>query len=371
VASSSARARRLDPERLPRLRAAGQLLHRPLAITEPVEIARAIAGPQAQDLYAGPLTFRSRNRRLTAADVDRARTEERSLLRTWAMRMTIHLIPTDDAGWMLPLFEPAIEKWSRRRLEHFGMSARTQDKALGVVKRALEKEGPLTRPEIADRIGGAGVELDSSTRLHITLVAVTSGIACLGPDRGRSTCLVLRDDWIGRLPPFDRDAALAELARRYLRAFGPATERDFAYWSGLGLREVRAGLAAIAGELTESRLGDDTMLSLKGVRRRLAPPGQVRLLGAFDTYMLGYRSRDFAVPREHVAAVKEGGGGWIRPVIVRDGVVIGGWRSTRSGGRIEISLNLPKPVTATVREAIDAEVADIGRFEGLPVSLAG
>ncbi|MEK6251597.1 MAG: winged helix DNA-binding domain-containing protein [Actinomycetota bacterium] len=338
---------------------------------EPVDVARAIAGAQAQDTYAGPLTFRSRSRRLTAADIDRARTRERSLLRTWVMRMTIHLIPTDDAGWLLPLFEPAIEKWSRRRLEQFGMSARTQDKALRVVKRALEKEGPLTRPEMAERISSAGVELDSSTRLHIILVAVTSGIACLGPNRGSSTCLVLRDDWLGQLPPFDRDAALAELARRYLRAFGPATERDFAYWSGLGLREVRTGLAGIASELTESRLGDHTALSLKGKRSRLPPTGQVRMLGAFDTYMLGYRSRDFAVPPEHVAAVKEGGGGWIRPVIVRDGVVIGGWRSTRSGGRIEISLNLLQPLSAAVRKAIDAEVADIARFEGIPVEMAG
>ena len=79
---------------------------------DPAEIARAIAGAQAQDVYAGPLTFRSRSRRLTAADITRARTEERSLLRTWVMRMTIHLIPTDDAGWMLPLFEPGIERWS-------------------------------------------------------------------------------------------------------------------------------------------------------------------------------------------------------------------------------------------------------------------
>jgi len=135
---------------LPRLRAAAQLLHRPVSIREPVEIARAIAGVQAQDLYAGPLAFGSRSRRLTAADVDRARTEERSLLRTWVMRMTIHMIPTDDAGWMLPLFEPAIEKWSRRRLEQLGMPPRTQEKALRVVERTLDREGPVTRPEVAD-----------------------------------------------------------------------------------------------------------------------------------------------------------------------------------------------------------------------------
>jgi winged helix DNA-binding protein len=336
-----------------------------------VDVARAIAGGQAQDQYAGSLTFRSRSRRLTAADVNHARTSERSLLRTWAMRMTIHLIPADDAAWLLPLFEPAIEKWSRRRLDQLGMSSSAQDKALRVIERALKTEGPITRPEAAARVAAAGIELDSQTRLHVVLVAVASGIACLGPDRGRSTCLVLRDDWLGKLPRFDRSAALAELARRYLRAFGPAAERDFAYWSGLGLGEVRTGLGGIAGELTESRLGEETMLSLKGDRGRLPPTGQVRLLGAFDTYMLGYRSRDFAVPSEHVPAVKEGGGGWIRPVIVRDGVVIGGWRYTRKGGRIEVALNSPESLPTAVRRAIDAEVADIGRFEGLPTMLAG
>jgi hypothetical protein len=287
------------------------------------------------------------------------------------MRMTIHLIPADDAAWLLPLFEPAIEKWSRRRLDQLGMSSSAQDKALRVIERALKTEGPITRPEAATRVAAAGIELDSQTRLHIVLVTVTSGIACLGPDRGRSTCLVLRDDWLGKLPRFDRSAALAELARRYLRAFGPATERDFAYWSGLGLGEVRTGLCGIAGELTESRLGEETMLSLKGERSRLPPTGQVRLLGAFDTYMLGYRSRDLAVPSEHVPAVKEGGGGWIRPVIVRDGVVIGGWRYMRKGGRIEVALNSAESLPAAVRKAIDAEVADIGRFEGLPTTLAG
>ena len=126
----AAAATRIEPERLPRLRAAAQLLHRPTSITEPVEVARGAAGIQAQDPYAARLSFRSRSRRLTAADVDRARTQDRSLLRTWLMRMTIHIVPTDDAGWLLPLFEPRIEKWSRTRLGQLGMPTRTQDKAL-------------------------------------------------------------------------------------------------------------------------------------------------------------------------------------------------------------------------------------------------
>ncbi len=359
----------LQPERLPRLRAAAQLLHRPVAISDPVEVARAIAGAQAQDVHAGPLTFRSRSRRLTLADIDRARTEERSLLRTWVMRMTIHLIPADDAGWMLPLFEPGIERWSRRRLKQLGMPAENVERALRVARRTLEREGQVTRPQLRERIAAAGVTLEQQTGLHVVGLAVTTGLACLGPDRDRTPCLVLREDWLGKLPRFDRDAALAELARRYLGAFGPATDRDFAYWSGLSLGQVREGLRSIAAQVEESKFGDMTLLSLRDRRVRMSRTSQVRMLGAFDTYMLGYANRDFALPTQHRAHLKAGGGGWLRPVIVRDGVVVGGWSLRRRAGRVEVGLRDPDTIGAADRKAIDAEVADIERFEGSPVRL--
>jgi hypothetical protein len=334
-------------------------------------VARAVAGVQAQDQFAARLSFRSRSRRLKAADIDRARTEERSLLRTWVMRMTIHLIPADDAGWWLPLFEPGIEKWSRRRLDQLGMPAGQEEKALLVIAKALASEGPLTRPEVAARVVEAGVKLNAQTRLHIIGLAVVTGIACLGPDRGKVTCLVRRDDWLGKAPAFDREVALAELARRYLRAFGPASDRDFAYWAGLGLGEVRAGLGGIARELEEVRVGEEVLLALRGKLPRLPRAGQLRMLGNFDTYLLGWKGRGFSVPAEHTAAVKEGGGGWIRPVIVRDGAVIGGWRSSRKGGRLEVSFDPPASAhPPAVRKAIDAEIADIERFEGMPVKVA-
>ena len=363
--------RGIDPAGLARLRAAMQLLHRPASARDPAEIARSIAGAQAQDVYAGPLTFRSRSRRLTAADVKRARTEERSLLRTWVMRTTVHLIPADDAGWWLPLFEPGIEKWSRRRLGQLGMSKGDEDRALRVIAKALEGEGPLTRPEAVRHVVEAGVELNEQTRLHIIGLAVASGIACLGPDRGKTTCLVRREDWLGKPPPFDRARALAELARRYLDGFSPAGERDFAYWSGLPLRDVRAGLESISGEIEEVRVGDRTLLAKRGALPRLPATGQVRLLGNFDTYLLGWQDRGFAVTGEHAAHVKEGGGGWIRPVILEDGIVVGGWRSKRKGSRIEITLNLPRVELDRLGDQIEAEVADIARFEDMDVGIAG
>ena len=291
-------------------------------------------------------------------------------MRTWVMRKTIHMIPADDAGWWLPLFEPGIERWSRRRLEQLGLPRTGQDRALAVIARALADEGPMTRTEARERVAEVGVELDTQSGMHIALTAVVSGIACLGPDRGTQSCLVRRQDWLGEPPPFDRDRALAELARRYLTGFSPAADRDFAYWSGLSLRDARAGLEAIAKEVEEVRVGPETMVALRGALPKLPAGGQVRMLANFDTYLLGWKDRGFSVASEHAAHVKEGGGGWIRPVILEDGIVVGGWRSARKSGRLEIALNLPDAERERLGERIDAEIADIARFEGIETTVA-
>src|SRR5204862_7662199 len=135
------------------------------------------------------------------------------------------------------------------------------------------------------------------------------------------TTLVDARDWLGERPPHDRDAALAELARRYLRAFGPATEADFAGWAGLPLRDVRAGLRRIERELTAVRIGDAPAWALASAGRR-ARRGIVRLLPGWDTYLMGHRDRDFiAAPPDWRRIMP--GGGLLRAAILVDGVAVG------------------------------------------------
>jgi winged helix DNA-binding protein len=286
------------------------------------------------------------------------------------MRITVHLISMEDAAWMLPLFEPKIEKWSRRRMGQLGLSEAKVEKALGLVAKSLAAEGPLTRRELADHVVSRGIELDASQRLHLTLTSVSSGIACIGPDRGRTGTLVAREDWIGPQPAFDRDAALAELARRYLAAFGPADDRDLARWSGLSLGDCRAGLAAIASEAEEVRYGDAVLLSLKKARARLPRSGQIRMLGAFDTYVLGYASRDFAVDPSHGERINTRGGGMIEPVVVRDGEFLGRWTMKRGAKKLAVETQPFTPWGREVDAALEAEIQDIGRFEGLETKRA-
>jgi hypothetical protein len=324
-------------------------------------VALQTAGIQAQEPRAGRLGFRARSARLRAADVDRARVEERSIVRTWAMRSTMHLLATEDASWLLPLFDPGLVADSRRRLGQLGLDARAQERALDAIRDALESEGHLGRSELVDRLARLGIEIDAARRVHLFRLATGEGLAILGPDRGAETLLALARDWIGERPPHDRDAAVAELTRRYLRAFGPATEADFAGWSGLPLRDVRAGLGRIAPELTEVRVGETTAWTHRGASRR--PRGRiVRLLPAWDNYLMGHRDRDFIAGPDRWPAVMPGGG-LIRPTIVVDGVAVGTWSMKRRGGSIEVELDPFEELDDEATTAVREEVHDVDRFE--------
>ncbi len=321
----------------------------------PVDVVR-LAGPvQAQEPRAARLAFRARAGGLTAADVDRARTEERSLLRAWMMRKTIHLIAVEDAGWILPLFAPIIVRWSRKRLADFGLDRRGQDRALKLLHDAVDGEGPLTRPELGERLERAGFETGQEFKVHLWLLATLDGSLCLGPDRGGQTCLVRTEDWLGPLERRPRDESLAELARRYLRAYGPADERDMARWAGLPLRDTRLAFDRIAAEPRRAT--------------RAARSPVVRLLGAYDNYNLGYVDRSFAIDAEHARTVNPGGG-IIRPTITVDGRIVGTWSSKRSGKRLAVTIEPFEPLDPGIETAIADEVADIGRFEGVTSTMA-
>jgi Winged helix DNA-binding domain len=332
-----------------------------------VDIVREAGPVQAQEPRAATLAFRARARGLTAADVDRARTEERSLFRAWVMRKTVHLIATEDAGWMLPLFAPAIVPWSRRRLSDLGFEPAAQDRALKLIHDAVDRDGPLTRPELVRRLAGSGFDSATEAKYHLWTLATLDGELCLGPDKGGQTCLVRTEEWIGRLEPRPREESLGELARRYLRAYGPATDRDLARWAGLPLRDARGGLERIAPELEQLDVGESTLLTL-GRPPRVARGTVVRLLGAYDNYNLAYESRDFALKPQHAKRLVPGGG-IIRSAITVDGAVVGTWSSKRTGERLAVSLEPFGALEPELADAVAEEVADIGRFEDLTARL--
>jgi hypothetical protein len=195
------------------------------------------------------------------------------------------------------------------------------------------------------------VRTEGQALVHVLMLACLRGIAVRGPMVGREHAYALVRDWLDDPPAVNRDVALAELARRYLRGHGPAGDRDLARWAGLPLRDARAGLNAIAGELKER---EDGLLDLAKRPRAMAPP-HARLLGPWDPLLLGWVSRElFLGDRAGVVTVN----GLFRPVGLVHGRAAATWRLLRGEVILEPFGRLPRQD----REALGREAADVVRF---------
>jgi hypothetical protein len=269
-----------------------QLLTEP-KVAEPLEVVRRLLAVQGQDLRGARLAIRARSTVASAAEVDRALSEERSLLITWLNRGTLHLVASEDYWWLHALTAPTLRTASARRLAQEGVTPAAARRGVAAIERALADDGPLDRAQLRERIDRAGVRTEGQALVHLLLAASLDGVAVRGPLVGAQHCYVHVADWLGERPEVDRERALAELARRYLVGHAPADARDMARWAGLPLRDARAGLAAIAGQLHER---DDGLLELAP---RTGPPADPparlpgpRMLGAFDPLLLGWCSRE-------------------------------------------------------------------------------
>ncbi len=285
---------------------------------DPVAVAGRLLAVQGQDPRGVRLAIRSRTTGLTAADVDRALSEERTLVITWLNRGTLHLVRSEDYPWLRALTAPGRFTGNARRLAQEGVTPDAAERAVKVIEHSLAEEGPLTRQQLGERIAARGVRTEGQALVHLLGLASFRGLTVRGPMIGGQNAYALVRDWLGEQPPVDRQLALAELARRYLLGHGPADERDLARWSGLPLRDVRAGLHAIAPQLTERQDG------LVDLARRQAPAAlpPPRLLGAFDPILLGWYSREPILGAHHAVITVNG---VFRPFALIRGHAVATW----------------------------------------------
>jgi Winged helix DNA-binding domain len=321
----------------------------------PVRDAAGVAGRllavQGQDPRGARLAIRARSEGLSAGDVDRALSEERSLVITWLNRGTLHLVRSEDYPWLQMLTTPPLLTSCSRRLRQEGVTPEQGEKAVKTIERSLATDGPLTRHQLRERLDSAGIPTAGQALIHLLFLAAVRGVAVRGPMIGKDHAYVLVHDWLGPQPPCDRDAALGELARRYLVGHAPANDRDLARWAGLPLRDARAGLAAVASELVER---DDGLLHLAKRPPVAEVPGP-RLLGAFDPLLLGWTSRELILgPHTHLVTLN----GIFRPFAMVKGRAVGTWRLNRGKVTIEPLGKVSKAATA----ALAADAADVERF---------
>jgi hypothetical protein len=314
-------------------------------------VAERLLAIQAQDPRGARLAIRARTAGVSAADVDRALTVERSLVISTLNRGTLHLVRSDDYPWLQALTTPPLHTGNARRLAQEGVSPTAVERGVGAIEQALAADGPLSRAQLRERVRAANVPTGGQAFVHLVMEASLRGLIVRGPMVGRQHAFVLVRDWLGEQPSVDRERAQAELGRRYLAGHGPADERDLARWAGLPLRDARAALAAIAPELDQ---GEDGLVALRRrVREADLPPP--RLLGSFEPVLMGWRSREPVLGSADRDVV---GGGVFRPFALVSGRATATWRLV--GGRVELT-----PFGTLDRRdarALDADAEAVVRF---------
>jgi hypothetical protein len=320
----------------------------------PEAVVERVLAVQGQDPRGFRLAIRARSAGLSAADVDSALTDRRSLVVTWLNRGTLHLVRAEDYWWLHPLTTPQLTTGSETRLRQEGVSPIQAERGVEIIAAEVAR-GPRTRDELRDALDNAGIVTAGQATYHLLFLAALRGDLVRGPMRGNEQAFVGAVDWLGPAPePLERSEALATLALRYLAGHGPAAAQDLAKWAGITLRDARAGLAAGDGVVEIS----DGLFGLAD-REQPAPIPSPRLLGPFDPLLLGWASRADVVG---LATGLVTNNGLFRPFAMVGGRAVATWGL--AGGKVEIKLF--EPIKVSAQKALMADARDVLRYLSLP-----
>ena len=329
------------------------------ALPTPRDVVRHLGAVQAQDYRGGLWAVGLRARGADESTVEKA-LADRSILRTWPMRGTLHLVASEDARWMLRLLAPRVVAGLAGRYRQLELEPAAFVRAGKVFEKALRGGSQLTREEMYGLLQAARITPKGQRGIHILQRLSQDGVLCFGPRKGKQQTFVLLDEWIPQAGPRPRDDALAELALRYFCSHGPATARDFAWWTGLTLRDANAGLSAAA-----ARLGDDSF----GGRHYWGPQAGFTtaslkpmglLLPPFDELLVAYRDRGAALDPAHAVHLAS----LLSPTIAVRGRIVGTWTRTLARDTVKVAARLFSDGNDSELRAIRSAARRYGAFIG-------
>ena len=327
---------------------------------DPEEIVGWFGAVQAQE-YTGAkwaLGLRMPDSATDAA-IERAFNDGR-ILRTHVMRPTWHFVGASDIHWMLELTAPRVQRALAYTYRQFGLDAATRVRATRVIERALSRAEHLTRIELGAHLARAGLVLKGVGLALVTVHAELERVICSGARRGKQSTYALLAKRAPHPKRLSRDEAVAELTERYFRSHGPATIRDFVWWSGLTVADARRGLEIRRGR--HEAIDGRTYWTVGRPRASRTRRGTVHLLPVYDEYLVAYRDLD-AVPRARESR------GTLQQAVIAGGQVAGTWRAVLKGHELVVHVTTLRRLTIVERRALAEPAARYGRFLGTPVSI--
>jgi winged helix DNA-binding protein len=289
-----------------------------------------------------------------------------SILRTHVLRPTWHFVTADDIRWLLDLTAAGVHRRMAPYDRQLGLDISTKKRASRVFERALRNQRFLTRAELGDALRRAGVPMTSIALAHTALYAELEGIICSGPRRGKQFTYALVSERAPQAVTLPRDEALAALATRFFRSHGPATARDFAWWSGLSAGDAKRSIQIINARHVE--VAGRTYWTTGPPPRGAMREATAHLLPIYDEYLVSYRDRE-AVP--HAASTSPGPRfATYQHTVVVSGQVAGAWRRVSDQRALRIHVSTRRKLTSSERAAITQAVGRYEAFMGVPVDFS-
>ncbi len=333
-------------------------------------VCRDICGAQAQLLSAAELQLWARNHRLTRAEVHAALWQTRALVKTSLMRQTLHVISAEDFSiYIAALNRSRTQALLRNMSKYAGLTPKEIAELNNLIVEAL-RAGPMTQPELLHRIkpqAGKRVHkwAEIAWSIQIFRSALVEGLICYGPESGRKPTFVRVDRWLPNQKPVAENEAKPILLRRYLRAYAPATPPDFSRWSGLQMKEAKPVWESLSSEVLEVQVEGKSAFVLREDFNELAnfDPAEpvLRLLPAFDPFLLGHADKQHLVDAVHYKRVYRSQG-WISPVILLNGRIVGVWFLRRQGRKSILKIDQFEIVPRKVRRELEKEAASLETF---------
>ncbi len=329
------------------------------------EVVSWLGAIQAQDYSGAKWSIGLRVKNLSEADVEKA-ISDRSIVRTWPMRGTLHFVAADDVRWMLKLLTPRIVSGMAGRNRQLELDDAVFGKSHELLVKEMGGGRQLMRNEVYAILEKNNIATTGQRGIHIINHLAQTQLLCHGPHNEKQATYVLLDEWIPESRKIEGDEALAELALRYFRSHGPATIQDFVWWTGLKLSDARKGLAANSGKLASEEVNGDTFWFSPELPDTILTKS-VNLLPGFDEYMLGYNNRSLMVGKAHLPKVVPGNNGMFMSTIVIDGAVKGLWKRTIKKDKIVIDLYPFDKLSTSALNKIAMAAQKYGKYTGKEV----
>lgn len=352
-----------DDRRLVRRRLSAQRITPPradpAAFTSPTDVVRWMTAMQAQDLPGALWSIGLRLPGSTEEDI-LAALRAGTIVRSWPMRGTLHLVLPEDLRWMLSLTSERLVRLSLARRAALALDDRQLETARTAAAEALSGGRTMTREAIYRVFEAAGISTAAQRGYHVLWFLAQTGTLCFGPPDQKQQTFALLDEWApgGRI--LERDEALGEFVLRYFRSHGPASIRDFSWWSSTTLSEARIGLALVRGSLSFFVRDGEEFFFSDDVGEPAS--GGVRLLPGFDEYLLGYQDRRPQLSPAEAGIIVPGGNGMFLSTIVDDGAVVGTWRRTLTGRGVSLDFQPFSKIGPRLDNGITRRGAEYARF---------